>query len=67
MVWKLPVSGPWRVTADYTQIVIGSFLVGFADILGDAPAAGSLSANEIALETELMPTFAIQTTPDPDP
>ena len=28
MVWKLPVSGPWRVTADYAQIVIGSFLVG---------------------------------------
>jgi len=28
MVWKLPVSGPWRVTADYAQIIIGSILVG---------------------------------------
>jgi len=28
MVWKLPVSGPWRVTADYAQIIVGSFLVG---------------------------------------
>jgi uncharacterized membrane-anchored protein YitT (DUF2179 family) len=28
MVWKLPAGGPWRATADYTQIVIGSFLVG---------------------------------------
>ena len=28
MTWKLPITGPWRVTADYTQIIIGSFLVG---------------------------------------
>ena len=28
MVWKLPINGPWRVTADYAQIVLGSFLVG---------------------------------------
>ena len=40
---------------------------GFAGILGDAPMVGSLSATEIARETELTPTFAIQTTTDPDP
>jgi uncharacterized membrane-anchored protein YitT (DUF2179 family) len=28
MGWKLPVSGPWRTVADYSQIIIGSFLVG---------------------------------------
>ena len=28
MVWKLPVSGPWRTAADYLQIIIGSMLVG---------------------------------------
>jgi uncharacterized membrane-anchored protein YitT (DUF2179 family) len=28
MVWKLPVSGPWRTTADYLQIIVGSMLVG---------------------------------------
>lgn len=28
MVWKLPSSGPWRVVADYAQIVVGSVLVG---------------------------------------
>ena len=28
MVWKLPVSGPWRILADYAQIIIGSVLVG---------------------------------------
>lgn len=28
MTWKLPISGPWRVVADYTQIVLGSVLVG---------------------------------------
>lgn len=28
MTWKLPISGPWRVVADYSQIIIGSFLVG---------------------------------------
>jgi lipoate-protein ligase A len=40
---------------------------GFAGILGDAPVAGSLSANERSRETELTPTFAIQTTTDSDP
>ena len=28
MVWKLPVSGPWRTAADYSQIIIGATLVG---------------------------------------
>jgi uncharacterized membrane-anchored protein YitT (DUF2179 family) len=28
MTWKLPVSGPWRVVADYVQIVVGAILVG---------------------------------------
>jgi len=28
MTWKLPVSGPWRVVADYSQIIIGSLLIG---------------------------------------
>jgi uncharacterized membrane-anchored protein YitT (DUF2179 family) len=28
MTWKLPVTGPWRVVADYLQIVVGSVLVG---------------------------------------
>lgn len=28
MTWKLPVSGPVRVAADYAQIVVGSALVG---------------------------------------
>jgi uncharacterized membrane-anchored protein YitT (DUF2179 family) len=28
MTWKLPSSGPWRVAADYVQIVVGSVLVG---------------------------------------
>lgn len=28
MTWKLPISGPWRIVADYSQIIIGSFLVG---------------------------------------
>jgi len=28
MTWKLPVSGPVRIAADYAQIVIGSVLVG---------------------------------------
>jgi len=28
MVWKLPVNGPWRIVADYLQIVLGSLLVG---------------------------------------
>jgi uncharacterized membrane-anchored protein YitT (DUF2179 family) len=28
MTWKLPVTGPWRVVADYVQIVVGSLLVG---------------------------------------
>ena len=40
---------------------------GFADILDGAPAVGSLSANEVSREIELVPTVAIQTTPDPDP
>ena len=45
------------------QAVIG----GFAGILGDAPVAGSPSAKEISRQTELIPTFSIQTTTDPDP
>lgn len=28
MTWKLPISGPWRVVADYSQIILGSVLVG---------------------------------------
>jgi uncharacterized membrane-anchored protein YitT (DUF2179 family) len=28
MTWKLPISGPWRVVADYAQIIVGSALVG---------------------------------------
>jgi uncharacterized membrane-anchored protein YitT (DUF2179 family) len=28
MVWKMPISGPWRIVADYSQIIIGSFLIG---------------------------------------
>jgi uncharacterized membrane-anchored protein YitT (DUF2179 family) len=28
MTWKLPISGPWRVVADYAQIIVGSVLVG---------------------------------------
>ena len=28
MVWKLPVSGPWRTAADYSQIIVGATLVG---------------------------------------
>lgn len=28
MTWKLPATGPWRVVADYLQIVVGSVLVG---------------------------------------
>jgi len=28
MTWKLPISGPWRLVADYAQIIIGSLLVG---------------------------------------
>lgn len=28
MVWKLPVSGPWRSATDYAQIIVGSVLVG---------------------------------------
>ena len=45
------------------EAVIG----GFTGILGGAPAAGLLSANEVPRETELIPTFAIQTTTDPEP
>jgi uncharacterized membrane-anchored protein YitT (DUF2179 family) len=28
MTWKLPISGPWRAVADYSQIIVGSVLVG---------------------------------------
>lgn len=28
MTWNLPISGPWRTVADYTQIIVGSVLVG---------------------------------------
>jgi lipoate-protein ligase A len=42
-------------------------IAGFAGILGDAPAAGSLSAGEHSRETELLSTFSIQTTADSDP
>ena len=28
MTWKLPVTGPWRVAADYLQIIVGAVLVG---------------------------------------
>ncbi len=28
MVWKIPAAGPWRVAADYAQIIVGSLLVG---------------------------------------
>jgi uncharacterized membrane-anchored protein YitT (DUF2179 family) len=28
MTWNLPISGPWRIVADYAQIVVGSVLVG---------------------------------------
>ena len=45
------------------EAVIG----GFAGIFGEAPVAGSLSAYECSRATALTPTFAIQTTTDPDP
>ena len=45
------------------EAVIG----GFAGIFGEAPVAGSLSADECSRATALTPTFAIQTTTDPDP
>jgi len=28
MTWQLPISGPWRIVADYSQIIIGSLLIG---------------------------------------
>ena len=49
--------------SEVEEAVIG----GFAGIFGNAPTAGSLSANAIFRETELTPTFAVQTTTDPDP
>ncbi len=27
MVWKVPVTGPWRIGWDYTQVIVGSVLV----------------------------------------
>lgn len=27
MVWKVPATGPWRITWDYTQVIVGSVLV----------------------------------------
>jgi len=49
--------------SEIEEAVIG----GFAGIFGNIPTAGSLSANEVSCETELTPTFSIQTTTDPVP